>query len=169
MGTWSTAKRNGLGPFSIIDVGVLEKYWKYGFNSGNHDRAHHALPAPTLQDLLNPIPMAADLSDDTMFSNPDPYCNGATVLDEDEESDDEDVEMLAPAQGPRVVHSFDAPRLAIEQYINLEATALLARLEPNGAKFPTGPPPHRHFSKSVYKSHLFDLVLENNKGKGIFT
>ncbi|KAJ6526312.1 hypothetical protein B0H19DRAFT_1275684 [Mycena capillaripes] len=147
MGTWSTAKRNGLGPFSIIDMGILEKYWKYGFNSGNvythtaqlsldkfdvEAGPPRTLPAPTLQELLNPILMAADPSDDTMFNNPDPY--GAAALDEEEESDNKDVEMLSPEQGPRVVRSFDAPRLAIEEYINLETTALLARLEPNGAK-----------------------------------
>ncbi|KAJ6461200.1 hypothetical protein DFH09DRAFT_1348149 [Mycena vulgaris] len=155
MGMWSTAKRNGLGPFSIIDMGILEKYWKYGFNSGNvythtarlnldqydiEAGPPRTLPVPTLQDLLNPIPMATDPSEDSLFNNPDPY--GHVALDEDEESDAEDVEMAeadpsprtASVRGPRVVRLSDAPRLAIKEYVNLQATALLARLEPMAPK-----------------------------------
>ncbi|KAJ6530971.1 hypothetical protein DFH09DRAFT_1409646 [Mycena vulgaris] len=168
MGMWSTAKRNGLGPFSIIDMGILEKYWKYGFNSGNvythtarlnldqydiEAGPPRTLPVPTLQDLLNPIPMAADPSEDSLFNNPDPY--GHVALDEDEESDAEDLEMAeadpsprtASVRGPRVVRLSDAPRLAIEEYVNLQATALLARLEP------TAPHPRGHRF-----GHVVDLL-----------
>ncbi|KAJ7811682.1 hypothetical protein B0H14DRAFT_3880001 [Mycena olivaceomarginata] len=41
------------------------------------------LPAPSLQDLLNPIPLDPTLSEATLFSNPDPY--GQAALDEDED------------------------------------------------------------------------------------
>ncbi|KAJ7768452.1 hypothetical protein B0H16DRAFT_1453152 [Mycena metata] len=34
MGMWSTAKCNGLEAFNIINMGILEKYWKYGSAPG---------------------------------------------------------------------------------------------------------------------------------------
>ncbi|KAJ6454563.1 hypothetical protein DFH09DRAFT_1116846 [Mycena vulgaris] len=136
-----------LGRSASSTWAFLRKYWKYGFNSGNvythtarlnldqydiEAGPARTLPVPTLQDLLNPIPMAADPSEDSLFNNPRP----------DEESDAEDVEMAeadpsprtASVRGPRVVRLSDAPRLAIEEYVNLQATALLARLEPMAPK-----------------------------------
>ncbi|KAJ7107388.1 hypothetical protein C8R44DRAFT_885404 [Mycena epipterygia] len=146
MAAWSTAKRNGLGPDNIINMGILEKYWKYGFSTSNIYTHTSCLsldtldgttppptkipPAPTLQDLLNPIPLTPNPSEATLFNNPDPY--GQAALEEDE-SDEEGTDGL-PAV---IIRSSDARRLAIEQYINLEAPALLARLDPGSAK-PTG-------------------------------
>ncbi|KAJ7131007.1 hypothetical protein C8R44DRAFT_871553 [Mycena epipterygia] len=33
MSAWSTVKKNGLSADNIINMGILEKYWKYGFNT----------------------------------------------------------------------------------------------------------------------------------------
>jgi hypothetical protein len=102
MTAWSTAKRNGLSAINIINMGILEKYWKYGFNN-SRVYTHSArltldsfdtttkpptrtLPVPTLQDLLNPVPLDPSVSDEAealLFKNPDPYGNAA--LEEDEE------------------------------------------------------------------------------------
>jgi hypothetical protein len=89
MTAWSTAKRNGLSADNIIKMGILEKYWKYGFNTSNvythtarlslesfgteTQPPTRSLPVPTLQDLLNPVPVAVDSSEVTLFNNPDPY------------------------------------------------------------------------------------------------
>ncbi|KAJ7784033.1 hypothetical protein B0H14DRAFT_3507050 [Mycena olivaceomarginata] len=99
MAAWSTAKRNGLSADYIINMGILEKYWKYSFNNsgiythtsrlsldnfdGDTLPPTRTLPAPSLQDLLNPIPLDPTLSEATLFSNPDPY--GQAALDEDED------------------------------------------------------------------------------------
>ncbi|KAJ6528253.1 hypothetical protein DFH09DRAFT_1094513 [Mycena vulgaris] len=85
-------------------------------------------PAPTLQDLLNPIPLAPNSSEATLFNNPDPY--GHADHEEDEE-DDMDT-------GPVVRRSSNARRLAIEHYVNLKAPALLARLDPGSLTKATG-------------------------------
>jgi hypothetical protein len=70
-------------------MGILEKYWKYGFNTSNvytHTARlslesfgtetlppTRSLPVPILQDLLNPVPVAVDSSEVILFNNPDPY------------------------------------------------------------------------------------------------
>lgn len=139
MAAWNTAKRNGLSADYIINMGILEKYWKYGFNNsgiythtsrlsldnfdGDTLPPTRTLPAPSLQDLLNPIPLDPTLSEATLFSNPDPYGQAALDEDEDDGGDDGDME---PA--PVIVRSFDARRLAIEQFVNLESPAVLVRL-----------------------------------------
>ncbi|KAJ7503587.1 ribonuclease H-like domain-containing protein [Mycena galericulata] len=140
----STAKRNGLAADNIIQMGILEKYWKYGFTTSNV-YTHTArlvlddftaetapptsnFPAPTLQD---PFPIDVDSSEDTLFNNPDPY--GQAALSDDEDDADEDAEtVMAPTPEPT------APRLAIEEYINLAAPAILARLDPGNHKKVTG-------------------------------
>ncbi|KAJ6459311.1 hypothetical protein C8R45DRAFT_942337 [Mycena sanguinolenta] len=135
---WSTAKRNGLGPVNIIQMGILEKYWKYGLTN-NRVYAHFArlnldnfdttrppptriLPPPTLQDLLNPVPVnpvQSAAAEALLFDNPDPYGN----MDEDEDE----------YEFPAVVRSSTARRLAIEDFVDLQAPALLARLIPDSA------------------------------------
>ncbi|KAJ6569911.1 hypothetical protein B0H10DRAFT_1964926 [Mycena sp. CBHHK59/15] len=146
MAAWSTAKKNGLAADYIINMGILEKYWKYGFSTTNiyNHTSRLALetfdetttppppirnlPARTLQDLLNPIPLAPNPAVATLFDNPDPYSH--TALEEDE--DDSDTQ-----EGTVVMRSFDARRLAIEVLVNLEAPALVARLTPENATKPT--------------------------------
>jgi hypothetical protein len=72
MSAFSTAKRNGLSGENIIRMAQLQQYWCYGFTNPKY--SHTAtltlpktkpsaqpiqLPAPTLNDLLNPAPTAA--------------------------------------------------------------------------------------------------------------
>ncbi|KAJ6564274.1 hypothetical protein B0H19DRAFT_1067853 [Mycena capillaripes] len=139
MAAWSTAKRNGLAADYIINMGILEKYWKYGFNTSNvythtsrltldnfdenTSPPTRTFPAPTLQDLLNPIPLAPNPSEATLFDNPDPYGHRA-LEDDDDGAPDEN------ASPSIIIRSSDARRLAIETLVNLEAPALLARLNP---------------------------------------
>ncbi|KAF8177299.1 hypothetical protein K438DRAFT_1978594 [Mycena galopus ATCC 62051] len=139
MAAWSTAKRNGLAADYIINMEILEKYWKYGFNTSNvythtsrlsldnFDETTppptRTFPAPTLHDLLNPIPLAPNPSEATLFDNPDPY--GHQALEDDE---DDALDQNVPP--PIIIRSSDARRLAIEILVNLEAPALLARLNP---------------------------------------
>jgi hypothetical protein len=142
MTAWSTTKRNGLSAINIINMGILEKYWKYGFNN-SRVYMHSArltldsfdataqpptrtLPVPTLHDLLNPVPLDPSVSDEAeamLFKNPDPYGNAAL-------EEDEDYEFPESA----VIRSLDAPRLAIEEYIELQKPALVARLSPDGSR-----------------------------------
>ncbi|KAJ7909005.1 hypothetical protein B0H13DRAFT_1878163 [Mycena leptocephala] len=77
---FSTAKRNGLSTINIINMGILKKYWKYGFNNScvyTHSARlildsfdtttqppTRTLPVPTLQDLLNPVPLDPSVSDE---------------------------------------------------------------------------------------------------------
>ncbi|KAJ6587941.1 hypothetical protein B0H19DRAFT_1057234 [Mycena capillaripes] len=124
MAAWSTAKRNGLAADYIINMGILEKYWKYGFNTSNvythtsrltldnFDETTapptRILPAPTLPDLLNPIPLAPNPSEGTLFDNPDPYGHKALEDDDDDDAPDENAEPSI------IMCSSDARRLAIE-------------------------------------------------------
>jgi hypothetical protein len=149
MSAWSTAKRNGLSAVNIIQMGILDKYLKYGFGN-NRVYSHSArlnldnfdtstppptrvLAPPTLQDLLNPVPLnpgESEVEEALLFNNPHPY--GATQEDDDYEF-------------PAVIRSSGFRRLAIEDFVNLEADTLLARLVPNtttkkgSAKTPAAP------------------------------
>jgi hypothetical protein len=153
MTAWSTAKRNGLSADNIINMRILEKYWKYGFSTStvytqtarlcldNFDTTTspptRTLPAPTLQDLPNPVPLAPNLSEADLFNNAEPYGQGALERDEEdeesEEGNDDDVDMEVTT--PHVIRSSTAGRLAIEQFVNLETTVLLARLDFNKPRY----------------------------------
>ena len=94
MSAFNTAKRNGLSGLNIIRMAQLQQYWTGGIGQSDSKYTHTAhlnlpkpqsqptsitLPAPTLQDLLNPAPT------DTLD---DPY--GAELLDDDNNSSDDD-------------------------------------------------------------------------------
>ncbi|KAJ7927229.1 hypothetical protein B0H13DRAFT_2312838 [Mycena leptocephala] len=113
---------------SVVEEDVIEpnlndlarKYWKYGFNTSNvythtsrlsldnFDESTppptRTFPAPTLQDLLNPIPLAPDPSEATLFANPDPYGHQALEDDEDDAPDKD-------APPSIIIRSSDAHRL----------------------------------------------------------
>ena len=94
MSAFNTAKRNGLSGLNIIRMAQLQQYWTSGIGQSDSKYTHTAhlnlpkpqsqptsitLPAPMLQDLLNPAPT------DTLD---DPY--GAELLDDDNNSSDDD-------------------------------------------------------------------------------
>ncbi|KAJ6623807.1 hypothetical protein B0H10DRAFT_2213171 [Mycena sp. CBHHK59/15] len=81
-----------------------------------------------LQEVFGAKTMAPNLSEATLFDNPDPY--GHTALEEDKDNSD-------TQEGTVIVRSFDAHRLAIEVLVNLEAPALVGRLTPENATKPT--------------------------------
>ena len=86
MSAFNTAKRNGLTGPNIIHMSQLEQYWNHGFSDPNYNHKARltipksqthltmiALPPPTLQDLLNPVPDmngSGDLNNDMSKSAP---------------------------------------------------------------------------------------------------
>ncbi|KAJ6610269.1 hypothetical protein B0H10DRAFT_2225165 [Mycena sp. CBHHK59/15] len=125
MAAWSTVKKNGLAVDYIINMGILEKYWKLLTRQLLRRLLSKTflLPAGSSQPDSAPNPSEA-----TLFDNPDPYSHMA--LEEDE--DDSDTQ-----EGTVIVCSFDVRRLAIKVLVNLEAPALVARLTPENATKPT--------------------------------
>ncbi|KAF7980497.1 hypothetical protein HWV62_37998 [Athelia sp. TMB] len=130
MSAFNTAKRNGLSPTHIVHLAQLQQHWTYGFEDptythtaslrlpkANPSSAIH-LPAPTLQDLLNPT--AAD--EDLLFNHPDPY--GAEFLNDGDESDSDEDTSTSP---PIVTRSDPVLRLEIESIVDLTNARLLAR------------------------------------------
>jgi hypothetical protein len=97
LSTFSSAKRNGLSAENLVHMAQLHDHWTYGLESPKY--THKAtlqlptaqstpksicLPAPTLQDLLNPVSL--DDEEPSFFVN-DPY--NAASLDDSEDKDDE--------------------------------------------------------------------------------
>lgn len=98
MTAFNTAKRNGLTGVHIIQLAQLQQYWVHGLASFTSAHTAHlqlptaprppdsaytstSLPAPTLMDLLNPLPAEEEL----LFNPPDPY--GVSQLDNDDADD----------------------------------------------------------------------------------
>jgi hypothetical protein len=130
MSSFSTAKRNGLSGANIIRMAQLQQYWTDGIGGTTSKYTHKAhltlpksqsqatsitLPAPSLQDLLNPDPACDDSNVET-----DPY--GAAFFEDDECEDDDD--MLA---APIITRSGTLERLEIDSIINLAEPKLIAR------------------------------------------
>lgn len=127
MSSFSTAKRNGLSGLNIIRMTQLQQYWTRGIGQSDSKYTHTAhlslpksksqptsiaLPAPTLDDLLNPAPT----------NNNDTY--EASFFEEDDDSDDEDAPPVT------VVRSGNVERLEIDKFINLAEPKLIARFDP---------------------------------------
>lgn len=135
MSSFSTAKRNGLSGANIIHMAQLQQYWTTGIG-GTAKYKHNAhltlpkpqtqpttitLPAPTLQDLLNPESSDEDLADI------DPY--GAAFLDDGDSDDENDT--------PVITRSGNIERLEIDSIINLAEPKLIARFdEPSTSSAP---------------------------------
>lgn len=128
MSSFSTAKRNGLSGANIIHMTQLQQYWTTGIGGTTSKYKHTAhltllkpqnqpttitLPAPTLQDLLNPESSDDDLADI------DPY--SAAFL-EDGDSDDE-------FDTPVITRSGNIMHLEIDSIFNLAEPKLIARFD----------------------------------------
>jgi hypothetical protein len=129
MSSFSTAKRNGLSGANIIRMAQLQQYWTNGIGGTTSKYTHKAhltlpksqsqatsitLPAPTLQDLLNP-----ESANDDSIVDTDPY--GAAFL-EDDECEDEDDTLVITRSGA-------LDRLEIDSIINLAEPKLIARFD----------------------------------------
>ncbi|KAF7314722.1 hypothetical protein MKEN_00946200 [Mycena kentingensis (nom. inval.)] len=136
----NTAKRNKLTGYHIIEMAQLQQHWTYGLAAP--ETKHTArldlpealpasgnvsyLPTPRLDDLLNPATDADFTADaarmeEQLFNPADPYDLKSLSDGEDDEDDDEEEEE------PMVIRG--APRLAIEDLVNLTNPRLLARYE----------------------------------------
>jgi hypothetical protein len=102
MSSFSTAKRNGLSGANIICMAQLQQYWTNGISSTTSKYTHKAhltlpksqsqatlitLPAPTLQDLLNP-----KLANNNSIVDTDPY--RAAFLKDNKCEDEDDTVIL---------------------------------------------------------------------------
>ncbi|KAF9059345.1 hypothetical protein BDP27DRAFT_1371607 [Rhodocollybia butyracea] len=128
---FNTAKRNGLTGKNIIRMVQLQQYWRYGFLDRKYSHSASLslpklkvpsdsiqLPAPTLNDLLNPAdPLEPE---ESMFDVRDPY--GVEKLERDEADDDLD-------ESPWVSRVGSLERLEIENLVDLNAPKLRARFE----------------------------------------
>jgi hypothetical protein len=132
LSAFNSAKRNGLSPANLINMAKLQDYWRYGLGSPGSEHSATLklpkapkstsvhLPAPTLQDLLNP----ALPDEEPEFLIADPYGIQALGAEEDDEED-----------GPVIIHDSDLIRLEIEDLINLQNTKLQSRyMEDSTAK-----------------------------------
>jgi hypothetical protein len=135
LSTFNSAKRNGLSAENLVHMAQLHDHWTYGLESPAY--THKAtlqlptvqttpksirLPAPTLQDLLNPA--YPDDEEPSFFVN-DPY--NAAALDADEEDEEEDDE-------PMVMRGSDVERLEIDELIDLANSKLIARYSDSSEK-----------------------------------
>jgi len=96
LAAFNSAKCNGLSAENLIHMAQLHDHWTYGLDApkSTHTAALHLptlkpscvhLPAPTLQDLMNPS-SASDKLEEPPFICDDPY--GTPMLDDDEDADD---------------------------------------------------------------------------------
>jgi hypothetical protein len=126
LSAFNLAKRNSLSAENLIHMAQLHNHWTYGLESPmyTHTATLHLpkpqtapktihLPAPTLQDLLNPAPANEELS----FICADPY--GTQDLNDDE-SEAEDSE-------PIITRGSQVERLKIEKLVDLANAKLLVR------------------------------------------
>ena len=125
----------GPDPENMVCMAQLQDHWTYGLEAststhtaalqlpktGNTAQSLH-LPAPRLQDLLNPAPL--DGSDNPNFEPTfmfkDPY--GASLLDDDNDSDTEGDE-------PTITRASLVKRLEIKNVVNLASKKLLPRYD----------------------------------------
>jgi hypothetical protein len=103
MSSFSTAKCNGLSGANIICMAQLQQYWANGIGSTTSKYAHLTLPksqsqatsitlpAPTLQDLLNP-----ELANNNSIVDTDP-CRAAFL--EGHECEDKDDTLVITRSG----------------------------------------------------------------------
>jgi hypothetical protein len=145
---FNSARRNGLSAENMVRMAQLQDHWTYGLEAstsahtaalqlpklGNTTQSLH-LPAPRLQDLLNPAPLDSnsDEKSEPTFMFDDPY--GANLLDEDNDSETDNE--------PIITRGFHVERLEIENVVDLANKKLLARyddaLQPKNATQPAKP------------------------------
>jgi hypothetical protein len=123
LAAFNSAKRNGLSAENLIHMAQLHDYWTYGLDAPKSTHtatlhlpmstpSHVHLPAPTLQDLMNPS-SASDEVEEPSFICDDPY--GTAMLDDDD--DDE----------PIITRGLAVERLEIEKLVDLANSKLVAR------------------------------------------
>ena len=135
MSAFSTAKRNGLSGLNIIHMAQLQQYWTSGIRQSDSKYTHTVhlnlpkpqtqptsitLLAPTLQDLLNPVPT------DTLD---DPF--GSELLDDDDNSSDDDEAPVNVFQSGMLEH------LDIDKFVNLAEPKLIVHFNPSKQPVPT--------------------------------
>lgn len=140
LSTFNSAKRNGLSPANLINMAKLQDFWRYGLGSPGSEHSATLklptkpksetvhLPAPTIEDLLNPAPP----SEEPEFLIANPY--GIQALDAEE--NDEDSE-----DGPIIIRNSQLERLEIENLIDLRNTKLQARYTDDSPSQMTRPVP----------------------------
>ncbi|KAH7879238.1 uncharacterized protein C8R40DRAFT_1085678 [Lentinula edodes] len=131
-----TAKRNGLTGQNLIWMAQLQQYWRYGFSDPKYTHTARLdldqpstsssiqLPAPTLNDLLNPAGPEID-EENLSFNISDPY--GATALEDGENEDDEEMDDTGVIP---IITRASIDRLKIESLVNLSCGKLLERYDP---------------------------------------
>ncbi|KAF5331490.1 hypothetical protein D9758_017621 [Tetrapyrgos nigripes] len=146
MTAFSTSKRNRLSATNIIETVQLQNYWRYGFKKEVYSDHHAHLtlpkgtpsassgpieyPAPTLEDLLNPIPEnPGAINEDILFDPADLY--GVNELVEESDDDDDDLEFT-----PQVIRTSNLERLDIEDYVDLSSPLVRARYTDPGQPKP---------------------------------
>jgi hypothetical protein len=137
LANFNSAKRNGLSAQNLKYMAQLHDWWTYGLNAltDTHTANLHLpaaqttseavrLPAPTLNDLLNPVTAASE-NEETSFIFDDPY--GAKSLSNESDSDDVDNSDNNDS-GPTATWAFDVERLYIDQYyMDFSNEKLIAR------------------------------------------
>ena len=111
LSAFNSTKRNGLSPANLINMAKLQDYWRYGLGSPGSEHSATLklpkapkstsvhLPAPTLQNLLNPAPP----NEEPEFLIADPYGVQALGAEEDDEED-----------GPVIICDSDLIRLKLK-------------------------------------------------------
>ena len=105
LSTFNSARCKGLSAENMVRMAQLQDHWTYGLDAststhtaalqlpkpGNTAQSIH-LPAPRLQDLLNPAPLngSGDTNSEPTFMFDNPY--GANLLDDDDNLETEDDE-----------------------------------------------------------------------------
>ena len=126
LAAFNSAKRNGLSAENLIHMGQLHDHWTYGLDApkSTHTAAlllptstpsHVHLPAPTLQDLMNPL-SASNKLEEPSFICDDPY--GTAMLDDDDDDENEE---------PTITRGLEVKRLEIEKLVDLANSKLVAR------------------------------------------
>ncbi|KAJ3858245.1 hypothetical protein EV359DRAFT_88031 [Lentinula novae-zelandiae] len=128
-----TAKSNGLTGQNLIWMAQLQQYWQYGFLDPKYTHTARLdldqpstsstiqLPAPTLNDLLNPA--GPEIDEENLSLNiSDPY--GATALEDGENKDDEEMDDTGVIP---IITRASIDCLKIELLVNLSCGKLLKR------------------------------------------
>ena len=157
LSTFNSARCNGLSAENMVRMAQLQDHWTYGLEAststhtaalqlpktGNTAQSLH-LPAPQLQDLLNPAPLDSsdNLNSEPTFMFKDPY--GASLLDDDNDSETEGDE-------PTITRGSLVKRLEIKNVVDLASKKLLARYD-NALELKTAAQPTKSTHKETVPS-----------------
>ena len=133
LANFNSSKWNGLGPQMLKYMAQLHDWWTYGLEAPQYTHtAKLALPtppkaptirlaAPTITDLLNPVPSSGQ--QEITFILDDPYCVNQMDDEDDCDDDGDDGHM------PHITRGTDLALLGIEEYMDLSITKLRTRFD----------------------------------------